>query len=199
MFYKTSRLWLNSVALFDPVQHFFNGEFWPVVSRKFKPYLQDKVLDLACGTGELADYIHPKSYLGVDLNDKYIFYARSHRKQKTFLIGDITQLSLREKFDTIAFIGSAHHLSDQQLDQLCRYIKRLKPKNFLVVDGIPKPPLTSVLKFLDAKLGDGKYFREEPVLVGIFSRYFKVVKHGAFNVVGSFYYYPYLVATTTKP
>lgn len=199
MFKEISKLWLNSVDLFDPVQHFFNGEFWPVTSARFEKLLAGRVLDLACGTGELADHIAPKKYLGIDINGKYIHYAQTHRKLGNFVVGDISHLNLNGLFDTIDVISAAHHLSDQQLKNLSQAVVKLRPKKFLLIDGLPKKPFVSILEYLDAKLGGGDYFRDENELAKIFSQYFTIDEVGSYDAPNSFYYYPYLVATPTKP
>ncbi len=199
MLRKASRLWLNSSGLFDPVQHFFNGDFWTQTSHKFHRYLSGRILDLACGTGELADHIQPTSYLGVDLNGKYIDYAKTNRQRGSFITADITELTLKEVFDTVTIISATHHLSDAQIQSLSRKISKIKFKYLLVIDGLPKRPFAGILKYLDDKLGGGNNFRSEQDLAKIFGQYFTIIESGNYQAHHSFYYYPYLVATATKP
>lgn len=194
-----SKIWLSSAGPFDLVQHLFNGTFWEEFLRRFDSYTKGRVIDLACGTGELADHIRPQSYLGIDMNEKYIQYAKNHRKQGSFIVGDITKLFLKGSFDTAVIVSATHHLNEKQIHNLCQSVIKLKPKKILVVDGLPKKPFSDVLKYLDAKLGGGNFFRNENILVKIFAKYFSIIEKGSFKARRSFYYYPYLVATTTRP
>src|SRR3990167_8841039 len=107
-----SKLWLNSASFFDPVQYLANGEFWSEFAKRFGPASRGKVIDLACGTGELRKYLEPAGYLGVDLNEGYIALAqkRFQAKNTRFRVGDI----LKQKFigdpDTVFLISAVHHL-----------------------------------------------------------------------------------------
>ncbi len=196
-----SRLWLTSVSIYDPVQYFFNGSFWEIFTKKFSRLLLGNIIDLACGTGELIDHISPEQYLGIDINHEYIAFANNYRKKKNrkFIIGDITQVKLTAKTDTAVFIGAAHHLNDLQITLLCKNIKTSHVKKFILVDGRPVGPFSLILSFLDAKLGGGKYFRGPEDLIALARPYFKIFESGEFTAPRSFYTYPYFIATAIKP
>lgn len=192
-----SNLWLNSPALFDPIQHSFNGDFWKVFKRKFAKFANDKsVIDLACGTGELREHFNPKNYLGVDLNSFYIKYARKRFKDKysRFEVRDILNFVPEGSFETIFLISAAHHLSDSQLHILFKNLKKCNARTLIIIDGVPKGIFSMVLRFMDAYLGGGKYFRSTNQLKRIVSEYFKIEDHGNFSASGSFYIYPYIIA-----
>ena len=193
-----SKLWLAYAPFFNPVQDCFNGDFWIVFEKKFGKFGNNqKVIDLASGTGELRNHINPKKYIGIDLNKYYILYARSNFKdtKDLFLIGDITKYDLPKNFDTAFLISAAHHLSDHSLGKLSKRIKKCGVKNLIVIDGNPRGMLSGILSWLDRVLGGGKYFRSEREIAKILSKDLEVETIGRFKARRSFYDYPYVYLT----
>lgn len=193
-----SKLWLSSALIFDSIQIGFNGEFWKVFQKKFAKFADGKkVLDLACGTGILRNYITPKKYLGIDLNNSYISYARKRYKNDkiSFISGNITQVIL-PNCEVAFLISAAHHLSDADLYSVSRQIKKAGINIFIIIDGYPKDFLSGILSWLDSVLAGGKYFRDEKKIAKIFSKDLKVKKIGRFNARRSFYAYPYVILTS---
>lgn len=196
-----SSRWLKSASLFDPVQYFFNGNFWEEFLVRFGKYSVGSVVDLACGTGELRKHISPKSYLGLDINPEFIAHARKtiHFPKTRFVVGDITTYKIKGNPGAVFFISAAHHLNDEQISKLSQIIKASKAKKFILVDGRPRGIFSAPLSLLDAKLGGGKYFRGPQELVTLVKPSLKIQESGEFSARYSFYIYPYLVATATKP
>ncbi len=192
-----SKLWLKLAVIFDPVQYFFNGNLWEVFNKKFGDFKDQKVIDLACGTGELRRHITPISYLGVDINSAYIKYAKQNIKFKntTFKVGDITKYKIVNLKDTVFFISAMHHLSDEQIKILFKNLRGGRIKEFIIVDDIPVGIFASLLSWLDSFLGGGSYFRSEKEIVKLAQLYFKVKDHGIFAAKRSFYSYPYVLLT----
>src|SRR4249920_2040675 len=52
-----------------------------------------RTLDLACGPGTFADLFNGDEYVGVDLNARYIEYAKTTRRG-TFMVGDARRIEL---------------------------------------------------------------------------------------------------------
>lgn len=193
-----SSLWLKAAAIFDPIQYFFNRDFWGVFVSSLSDFSNKTLLDLACGPGELRNHINPKKYIGVDINESYINYAKKRYMSKEntlFVNSDITKYYTKDRIDVAVFISAAHHFSDDQMIALFKMIKRNSPKRFILVDGVPNEGIFSgILFWLDDVLGGGKYFRTEKELKTLMTPYLKVEASGVFRVPGSFYYYPYVVA-----
>jgi len=73
-----------------------------------------RVLDLGCGTGELAPLFRNHDYLGLDLSRRYISYARSRFGGMRFGVSDAAQLPLRrDSCDRVLIFGVLHHMDDQ--------------------------------------------------------------------------------------
>lgn len=191
-----SKIWLSAFSLFEPVQYFFNGNFWKTFIKKFGRFKGKKVLDLACGTGEINKLINPSEYLGIDVNKFYINYARKRFKNKrtSFQLGDIVEINNLGKFDVALLISATHHLSNEQLSFLITSIRKSNTKKLIIVDALPRGFLAQVLKWLDATLGGGKYFRILKEIASLLSKNkCKIAKKGYFEAARSFYIYYYLI------
>lgn len=190
-----SKVWLSSSFLFDPVQKFFNGNFWVMFEKKFGKFSNKKVLDIACGTGELKKHIKPKYYLGIDINSSYIEYCKKRYSNQNveFEKKDASKIKLEKIYDTIFFVGSIHHFSNKQLEKLLNNLNSKKVKQLIICDGIPTGFFKPLLVWLDDFLGEGKYFRNEKELSIVFEKNFKIKKSGRLKTLDSFYVYPYWV------
>lgn len=121
----------------------------------------DKILDLACGTGDYSvifdDFDH--DYLGIDINEKYINDARKKFKntKRVFKVQDILELDINgAKFDKALYIGILHHLSDEENLIILNKLKHLSKKVY-VLDWSPGGFnfITNIL----SKLDRGKFIR----------------------------------------
>ncbi|MDO8638526.1 MAG: class I SAM-dependent methyltransferase [Candidatus Daviesbacteria bacterium] len=182
--------------IFDPVQHFFNGDFWKIFLKKYGKFHDKKVIDIACGTGELRKYIDPTKYLGVDINSAYINYANKNNRYKNskFILEDATKFNLDDKYDIAFLISAAHHLTTLQLEGICINLKKNKVKEFIIIDGIPIGFFAGMLKFLDDKLGGGSFFKDEDEISRVVQKYFLIKDKGKFGYRSLFYEYPFVVA-----
>ncbi len=195
-----STIWLSSSFLFEPVQKLFNGNFWQVFEKKFGKLKNEKIIDIACGTGELRKHTNPKKYLGVDINKAYITYNISHLgdKKTIFILSDANKFMPKEQFDTTFFIGSLHHFSNIQANKLFSSLKKYRTNRVIVLDGIPFGVFTGILKQLDAVLGGGKYFRTEATIEKMLVKHFKITESGSLRAKNSFYFYPYWILKPLK-
>lgn len=195
-----SNLWLNRADQFDRIQRFFNRDFWQTFIKNFGNLKGKNILDLACGTGKLSDYINAKSYLGVDLNSAYIKFAKNSREgvNVKFILGDVTKYQPSRRFDFATLISAIHHLSDTQIQMIIYNLTLSKVDKLIIVDGFPIGSAAPLLKYLDDKLGGGKYFRTldqlKETVVGKRSGYkIKIERSGELNSKSKFYKYPFLV------
>jgi SAM-dependent methyltransferase len=108
------------------------------------------VLDLACGTGELAILLADEDYevTGVDLSDSMLKAAnrKKGKRRVRFVRGDIRRLSLGRRFDLVCcFFDSLNHLtSKSELLSAFRAARRhLRPRGHFVFDMITSKGLKS--------------------------------------------------------
>ena len=88
------------------------------ISSFFKKYADkcDTVLDLACGTGSVSEYLSDLGYnvIGLDLSDEMLTVASSKQIKNTmFIKGDMTDFELPHKVDCcVCSLDSINHLKD---------------------------------------------------------------------------------------
>jgi len=94
-------------------------------AREFiKASFNDKVLDIGCGTGEIIEYLPQNiDYTGCDISEKYISHARlKYGTKGRWFASSVEKLTAdsSEKYDIVLANGVLHHLSDREVDHLCR-------------------------------------------------------------------------------
>lgn len=190
-----AKIYLATGFLFDPIQSVFEGNLWKVFNKRFDKFSNGYVVDLACGTGQLARHIKPKGYLGLDINHSYVEFAqKSFRDERVeFLLADITNYQIPEMYEVAFLLSAAHHLTDIQLETLCRNLKKSNIRYFILVDTYPVGIFSNVLAWLDSFLGGGKYLRSIEKLEKIISRYFSISEKGILPVEHTTYIYNYLI------
>lgn len=110
-----------------------------------KAYLNDilehltagaKVLDLGCGDGKpILEYFikHGINVLGVDASTQMIELAKANFPTTGFLLKDMRELDLEEKFDAIIAWHSFFHLpAGDQPDMFAIFKRHLKPDGILL-------------------------------------------------------------------
>jgi cyclopropane fatty-acyl-phospholipid synthase-like methyltransferase len=93
------------------------------VNRHVRPDPSDSVLDLGCGTGELANHFPANvHYCGIDISNEYVARARKRLgDQATLRVGDAsTATEDLGRFELVVAYGLLHHLDDEQVRQLFR-------------------------------------------------------------------------------
>jgi SAM-dependent methyltransferase len=92
----------------------------PFADAKLAPVLADtdflqahRVLDVGCGPGTNTRHFQRAEYLGLDLNPRYIEFARRHYGGE-FVVADATknQIPGSERFDLILINSLLHHVDD---------------------------------------------------------------------------------------
>lgn len=161
----------------------------------------DRLLDVCCGTGEFAPLFttgdarnngegasgDPRvaGYLGVDLNEEYIAYARERWgvvPGRAFEAVDATRLRLPESsFDRALFVNSLHHFPDDLARGILREVARvLRPGGRLVlIDMVGDDPRPAQRFFLDRDRGE--YLRPLDAQVALVEEFFEVERRDQFD------------------
>ena len=71
-----------------------------------KPYVAGRVLDFGCGSGEIAAYYDPSTYIGVDKDDLVIKIAKQKFPHHHFA----TELPEEQTFDTVILLAVIEHI-----------------------------------------------------------------------------------------
>jgi SAM-dependent methyltransferase len=117
------------------MEHVTAYRFWqaPFAEKKFAPVLRHndissvhRVLDVGCGPGTNTHHFGRAAYLGLDINQDYIAYAR-RRYGRDFLATDIRKYvcSPSHRFDFILVNSFFHHLDDDDTRRILVHLSSL--------------------------------------------------------------------------
>lgn len=178
---------MNPIRYLSDIPLFFNF-FRKILENNYKGELEviqneivkeGLILDLGCGTGHFSSQFSNENYIGVDLNCRYLKYAKQNHK-KHFINCNGTNLCFKsETFNHILVIGLFHHLDDNTSLKVLREIKRVVKKNGKVVviedskDVLPYNILGLLIHWLDV----GNYIRERKEYSRLWFRHLKINKH----------------------
>lgn len=147
-----------------------------LIERHLRRQAVRKVLDVGCGPGVNARRFPGAEYVGVDVNERYVSYAR-RRWPGRFVTADVQTADLTSlgTFDTILVNSFLHHVSDDATRRILRQLHRvLEPEGTIHVLELLRPErgsLVGVMAFLDR----GRHARRIAEWRGLFEEHFDVV------------------------
>src|SRR5690349_10036713 len=110
------------------LQHNFVYKFGENVIEWLDPQVGEKILDVGCGTGQLADIIHNAGALvtGIDASPEMIKKAKENYDDIKFFVKDATDFSFEEKFDEAFSNATLHWINKQEeaLHCICGALKQ---------------------------------------------------------------------------
>jgi SAM-dependent methyltransferase len=129
----------------------------PFAGQKFAPILRHnhlgaarRVLDVGCGPGTNTGYFETADYLGLDINESYLAYARRRYRRK-FLTTDVCRYTGEGdgRFDFILVNSFLHHVEDvAAVEILRRLAPLLDPDGFVHILDLVFPAEPGVARFL---------------------------------------------------
>lgn len=105
----------------------------PFVEQKLTPLLANndlskvrRVLDVGCGPGTNTHHFKTADYLGVDINERYIRYARN-RHGRSFVVADVRDYrpSAENRFDFVLANSFLHHLDTGEVLGILSHLQTL--------------------------------------------------------------------------
>ncbi|WP_046176123.1 class I SAM-dependent methyltransferase [Domibacillus indicus] len=116
-------------------KHRFVSEFGQDVIKLLAPVAGEKILDVGCGTGDLAASLFSQGVqaAGVDQSPSMIQEAKQKYPDVSFLVRDAHDLQYEEEFDAV-FSNAAIHWMKQPGRVLTSIWKSLKPGGRLVAE-----------------------------------------------------------------
>ncbi len=135
------------------------------------------VLDVGCGTGNNSHHFEPADYLGIDLSEDYISFARKQHPNTRFEVLPAEKLgTLGIKFDRILIWGVFHHINDEQVGSILQSLRQVTtPGGFcLISEAVWPERKTDVLGWLLRKMDAGKFIRTQAEWRELLSRHASV-------------------------
>jgi len=138
-------------------------------------------LHLGCGTGAFAD-LFTGEYTGIDLNRRYIEYARAHRRG-TFLNRDATAIGEVGPFAQVLIFGLLHHLTDDQVDATLAEVRRVLTSTgvVLAIEDIPTASKANVLGHLLHRADGGSFIRANADYTRLYQAHFRLERDWTFR------------------
>jgi SAM-dependent methyltransferase len=135
----------------------------------------DFMLDLGSGRSPLLRHLTPERYVGLDLHDADLAYARRRygRPGYEFVEGDFMEAPLERwrGADVVTASAVFHHLSDRQVgDLISRLREQVEPGRMVFTDGVAIGPFKETLIGLD----EGEPKRHPDELYALFPPGFEV-------------------------
>jgi 2-polyprenyl-3-methyl-5-hydroxy-6-metoxy-1,4-benzoquinol methylase len=130
-----------------------------------RPKSGERILDVGCGYGDLAQHLEGVTYVGVDINEQYIQFAQRNALGKAkYLVGDVTTMADTDlgTFDCAVLIGVLHHMSDGQATSMLHAVSGiLNPGGrFVAAEPVWDPSQETTARVL-AALDRGRYVRDQ--------------------------------------
>lgn len=183
IFWKIIDFFLDNPGLFFRFRRLVVNDFAcekEIILAESAPNKAKYVLDFGCGVGQYSTLFNPRFYVGVDIESKYIDYARRNFKGEFFLIRKGEPLALRQgTFDLILAIDIFHHLTNEDSHALLEEFKRVLKRSgkVIVVDIFPRKLQPKLLARLLVVLDRGRFARGKDEFVRLFSELFSIAKY----------------------
>jgi len=133
-------------------------------------------LDLGCGTAEFCRCFAPERYLGVDISEKYIAFAKRRNPEYAFAIAAGQSLCVPSRaFPQILINGVIHHLSDDLAKSMLGEAHRILADNgkLLMIEDI-ETNSTSGLSRLIHSMDEGDNIRQQEQYERLLKQFFKI-------------------------
>jgi SAM-dependent methyltransferase len=167
-----------------------------IIRRELRPGTGIRTLDLGCGPGAFADLFKGDDLFGVDLNARYIAYAKEHYAG-TFLVSDARKIDLPDRrFDQILVFGLLHHLSDEEVRAVLAECARLLADGgrALVVEDIPAISRVNLIGHLIHAAENGEHIRRPEEYRTLYTERFAIAREEVLKSGICDYYAAVLVA-----
>jgi SAM-dependent methyltransferase len=139
----------------------------PFAEAKFAPVLRHndlagvrRVLDVGCGPGTNTQHFAGVDYLGIDVNERYVEYAR-RLHSRDFMVADATEFTVPEgeRFDFVLVNSFLHHIPDVAVRRLLAHLSTvLTNEGHIHVMELELPEHPSVARLL-ARMDRGDHPR----------------------------------------
>jgi SAM-dependent methyltransferase len=152
------------------------------VGKYIRPKEGERILDIGCGTADILSYLPSVEYLGLDMNQAYIDYAKKRFGNKgTFLTKKANKVVIDElssyDFDKVLATGVLHHLNDDEAIQLFELARSALKRGgqLITLDGCYRKGQSRIARFLLSK-DRGKYVRNKDEYLGLACRLFDRIR-----------------------
>lgn len=135
------------------------------------------VLDYGCGEGKISEIFENRCYVGVDIDFKFLNFARKKYNKNLVLIEEKLPFK-NNSFDLIVLVSILHHIKKEKVIELLNNISHLLKSSGVLIISEPlsnkgQNYLTKFLMFLEER-GREVYFFNEDEIREILAQIFKI-------------------------
>jgi len=142
------------------------------------------IVDLGCGPAINTWLFPDKSYIGIDINPKYIEYSKKKYPLATFLVADVARdkYKLPRSPDLFLINSLLHHIWDEDVNLILSNVKQHLPKQgkVLIIENI-LPPEERRIKHWLVRHDRGKFSKTYQDWKELFTKYFNIEKSYLFE------------------
>ncbi|WP_411328528.1 class I SAM-dependent methyltransferase [Anaerofustis stercorihominis] len=129
---SNKKFWERTAKLYTYFQEKGNEELYKTIYEKIKPffYKEQRVLELACGTGQLTRLLSDEtdSWTATDFSEKMVFETekRLNNQNVIYEVQDATALGYKDDVFDVVLIANALHIMpnpNKALDEIKRVLK----------------------------------------------------------------------------
>lgn len=148
--------------------------FRSIVLSTFCRYEGSVVLDFGCGTGMFCEIFNKNGYVGVDISESRILYAR--KKYPDYRFEQFTDLNHfnKVKFDKILCLGVLHHIDNDMISKLLSKFYEMLNSNGIVLAIEPTITNFNLRDRLICSLDRGAYVRSQKDYLDLIPNQFEV-------------------------
>jgi glycosyltransferase involved in cell wall biosynthesis/ubiquinone/menaquinone biosynthesis C-methylase UbiE len=150
------------------------------VMKEVKELNPENILDIGCGNGNWSNKFD-KEYLGVDISEKMIKFAKKHNPDKQYRVGDVRELSkiVDKKYDLAFAYTCFLHVPPENIEDAFKEVKKVA-KRLLIIEPFKDAP-TGQVRFLsdagiDAIKNGDLIFHPKSTYIHDYHKYLNIVK-----------------------
>jgi ubiquinone/menaquinone biosynthesis C-methylase UbiE len=151
--------------------NWFNNNFIKTIISKNINFKNKSVLDFGCGIGSTCFIFKPKNYLGIDLNEDRIKYARKKYVNYKFDTFKNNKVNITDNsIDLIIVIAVLHHIPSKNITKILSEFQRIlkKPQGEVAAIEPCIFPKHKYKNFYMKTLDRGRYIRNRENYLNLF-------------------------------
>ncbi|MFJ8263576.1 class I SAM-dependent methyltransferase [Rummeliibacillus sp. NPDC094406] len=174
-----------NAVLYDK-KHDFVSKFGGSLVELLAPQKEETVLDLGCGTGDLANEITNQGAIvhGIDASETMIYQAQTKYPQIQFSVRDATQIDTHHQFDAVFSNASLHWIKQPEMVVQNVY-NALKTNGRFVAEMGGKGNISSIVNAIKQSMDELGYTYIEDYFPWYFptaEEYSELLQHAGFQV-----------------
>lgn len=147
-----------------------------------------KVLDFGCAVGHMAPIFNPDSYLGLDINESYLKFAKKKYKGYEFKLIQNGIIDVPDNsIDLILCLGTLHHINDKESKNIIDHFhkKLRKGGRTIFIDSAPAYQQPNAFVKIIVASDIGENIRTLEQTRDLISKDFKIV-NGEIRKIGKY-------------